>query len=79
MWLLLPAHYIMGPIHGAIVNRFGHKYGYVNYDDTGDLFQNNHHRFPSSPNCAKKSFEFDPAYPILKILEWVGIIRFSKS
>lgn len=94
MWLLLPAHYIMGPIHGAIVNWFGHKYSYVNYDDTGDqsrntlpvdivtmgeLFQNNHHRFPSSLNFAKKSFEFDPTYPILKMLELVGIGRFSKS
>ena len=94
MWLLLPLHFIMGPIHGAIVNWFGHKYGYVNYHDTGDksvntlpvdfvtmgeLFQNNHHKFPSSANFAKRWFEYDPAYPILKVLNWIGIIRFSKS
>ena len=30
--LLLPAHFIMGPIHGAIVNWCGHRYGYRNFD-----------------------------------------------
>jgi stearoyl-CoA desaturase (Delta-9 desaturase) len=94
MWCLLPLHYIMGPIHGGIVNWFGHKYGYVNYPETGDesrntvpvdiitmgeLFQNNHHRFPSSMNFAQRAFEFDPTYPILKIFAWLRIIRFSKS
>ena len=57
--LLLPVHFIMGPIHGAIVNWCGHRYGYRNFesDDVsrntlvfdfltmGELFQNNHHRF----------------------------------
>lgn len=31
MWLLLPIHFVMGPVHGAIVNWCGHKYGYVNF------------------------------------------------
>lgn len=33
VFLLLPIHYFMGPIHGAIVNWYGHsdKYGYRNY------------------------------------------------
>ena len=93
LWLLLPFHFIIGPIHGAIVNWFGHKLGYVNFDDTGDLskntlpfdfvtmgelFQNNHHKFPHSINFAKRMFEFDPAYPIIKVLSWLRIIRFSK-
>ncbi|MCI0532922.1 acyl-CoA desaturase, partial [bacterium] len=86
-------HFIMGPIHGAIVNWFGHKVGYVNFDDTGDLskntlpldfvtmgelFQNNHHKFPHSMNFAKKVFEFDPTFPIIKVLGWLGVIKFSK-
>src|SRR3546814_16337146 len=33
MFLLLPIHYLMGPIQGAIVNWCGHKYGYANYDN----------------------------------------------
>ena len=32
MYLLLPAHFLMGPIHGAIVNWAGHMYGYRNFD-----------------------------------------------
>jgi stearoyl-CoA desaturase (Delta-9 desaturase) len=94
MFLLLPVHYLMGPIHGGIVNWFGHKYGYRNFEDTGDhsrnslavdfltmgeLFQNNHHKFPSRPNFAVHKFEIDPAYPLLKLMNWVRIIRFSKE
>ena len=35
-YLLLPVHFVMGPIHGAIVNWCGHKYGYRNFDTTRD-------------------------------------------
>ena len=30
-FLLLPIHFLMGPIQGAIVNWFGHKLGYQNF------------------------------------------------
>src|SRR5688572_1371387 len=32
MFLLIPLHIFMGPLHGAIVNWCGHKYGYSNFD-----------------------------------------------
>ena len=32
MFALLPLHFVMGPIHGAIVNWCGHRYGYRNFD-----------------------------------------------
>lgn len=93
MYLLLPIHFLMGPVQGAIVNWCGHKYGYVNFKDTddhsrnslpfdfitmGELFQNNHHKFPSRPNFKARFFEFDPTYPIMKVLSWVRIIHFSR-
>ena len=31
MYLLLPIHFLMGPVHGSIVNWCGHKYGSVNF------------------------------------------------
>ena len=82
----------MGPIHGGIVNWCGHKYGYSNFDNKdksknttpfdflmlGELFQNNHHKYPNSPNFAKKWFEFDPVYPFMRLLHWVGIIKLRK-
>jgi stearoyl-CoA desaturase (Delta-9 desaturase) len=89
LYLLLPVHFLMGPVHGAIVNWFGHKLGYSNFDNNdkskntlvfdlvmgGELFQNNHHKHADSPNFAKKWYEFDPTYPVMKVLDWVHIIK----
>jgi stearoyl-CoA desaturase (delta-9 desaturase) len=88
LYALLPMHYVMGPIHGAIVNWCGHKYGYRNYGcpdrskntlvfdvlTMGELFQNNHHKFGMAPNFAARWFEIDPTYQIMRVLAWVGII-----
>ncbi len=92
MFLLLPVHFFMGPFHGAIVNWCGHKYGYSNYSNNdhskntlpfdflmmGELFQNNHHKSPNSINFAKKWYEFDPSYPIIRILNFTRIIHLRK-
>jgi stearoyl-CoA desaturase (delta-9 desaturase) len=90
-YLLLPIHYVVGPIHGAIVNYCGHKFGYRNFDTPhgdksrntlifdfltgGELFQNNHHARAQNPNFAARWFELDPTYPIIRILDAVGIIE----
>ncbi len=92
MFLLLPIHYLMGPIHGAIVNWAGHKYGYRNFNEgdkskntlfldilmMGELFQNNHHHAGSKPNFAAKWFEFDPTYPIILLLDKLHIIKLAR-
>jgi stearoyl-CoA desaturase (Delta-9 desaturase) len=89
--LLLPFHYVMGPVHGAIVNWCGHRYGYRNFqgdDDSkntlfvdfvtwGELFQNNHHRFGQSPNFAVRWFELDPTYQVMKAMAFLGVIEFG--
>jgi stearoyl-CoA desaturase (Delta-9 desaturase) len=88
-FLFLPIHYLIGPVHGAIVNWFGHKHGYSNFDNHdnskntlafdflmfGELFQNNHHKFPRKPNFAVRWFEWDPAYALMIVLEKIGIIK----
>ncbi|MBC7541841.1 MAG: acyl-CoA desaturase [Candidatus Sericytochromatia bacterium] len=94
-WLfaLLPFHFVMGPVHGAIVNWCGHKYGYRNFDSAdkstnalvfdfltaGELFQNNHHAFAMSPNFGVKWYEIDPTYWFMRALRAVGIITFKAS
>jgi stearoyl-CoA desaturase (Delta-9 desaturase) len=89
LFVLLPMHFIMGPIHGAIVNWCGHVYGYKNFDNgdksrntlvldfvtAGELFQNNHHKFGMSPNFAARWFEVDPAYQGMRVLAALGIIN----
>lgn len=93
MYFLLPIHFMMGPVHGAIVNWSGHKYGYANFDNNdksknslildflmlGELFQNNHHRLPKRVNFAVKWYEFDPTYPIVKLLHATGIIKLKPT
>jgi stearoyl-CoA desaturase (delta-9 desaturase) len=91
-FLLLPAHYLMGPIHGAIVNWFGHKVGYTNFKNgdnskntllidflmMGELFQNNHHKFPLKLNFGVKWFEFDPTWQIIRVMNWIGILKLKR-
>ena len=87
-FLLLPIHFLMGPIQGAIVNWFGHKMGYSNFDNNdhsknttpwgffllGELFQNNHHFKGDDPNFAKKWYEFDGTYQIMRCLHFFKVI-----
>ena len=89
VWL----HSIMGPMQGAVVNWCGHKYGYRNFDTPdksknmlpwdlilmGELLQNNHHRNGSDPNLASKWWELDPTYPVMKVMDFVGIIKLKSA
>ena len=90
-FILLPIHFLMGPIHGAFVNWCGHKYGYRNYSTgdhskntflwdlffLGETFQNNHHRYPNRANFATRWFEFDILYPAIWALDRMRVIRLS--
>jgi stearoyl-CoA desaturase (delta-9 desaturase) len=94
-WLfaLLPAHFLMGPIHGAIVNWCGHRYGYSNFDNgddsknslpfdfvtLGELFQNNHHKYGMSPSFAARWFEVDPTYLAIRAFKALGILELNTS
>ncbi len=92
MFLLLPVHFLVGPVQGAIVNWCGHKYGYANHNNDdhsknslpvdfllmGELMQNNHHKSPNSPNFAQKWFEIDPTWPVMKVLHGLKIIKLRK-
>lgn len=92
-YLLLPFHYFMGPLHGAIVNWFGHTAGYRNFDTDdksrnslpfdfvtmGELFQNNHHRYGQSLNFAARAWEIDPSYWVIRGFAALGIIQIVKE
>ena len=89
-FILIPIHALMGPIHGFIVNWFGHKHGYRNFSETndqstnslpidflmsGELYQNNHHRFPQKSNFAYRWFEIDFGYIVLLLLDKFKVIK----
>src|SRR3954466_1641613 len=94
LWLLLPIHFLMSPIHGAIINWFAHKYGYRNFEvgDTsknflpvdflmmGESYHNNHHKLSSRANFGGiRWHEIDPTYQVIKLLNKVGFIRLAKQ
>ena len=83
----------MSPVHGAIVNWAGHKYGYRNFNENdyskntlifdflmlGELFQNNHHHAGARPNFAAKWWEIDPVYPIIILLDKIKVIKLVRN
>ena len=92
-WLLLPIQITSGAVHGAIINWFAHKYGYINYKMKntsqnlfsidiimlGESYHNNHHKFPSAVNFGKRWHELDPIYPVIRLLGWMKVIKIKKA
>lgn len=92
VWLLFPFALVLGPLHGAIINWYAHKYGYNNYKlkntshnlmhidflMLGESYHNNHHQSPSSINFGRRWHEVDPAFLIIKLLAWLRIINLKK-
>ncbi len=91
-FLLLPIHIFMVPVQGVIINWFAHKYGSVNFKVKntstnlfkvdflmmGEAYHNNHHKNPSGTNFGFRWYELDPTYGIMRILNWLKIIRIHK-
>jgi stearoyl-CoA desaturase (delta-9 desaturase) len=91
MYALFPIQIIIGPLHGAIINWFAHKWGYRNFNtkDTsknflpldllmiGESYHNNHHANQKNPNFGVRFFEIDPTYLVLKLLHLFRIIQLS--
>ena len=90
MFLLIPVHILMGPVHGTIINWFAHKYGYTNFkvNNTsknllpidflmlGESYHNNHHKFPSRINFGGiKWHEIDPVYPVIRLFDRLGVVK----
>ena len=91
-WLLLPILFMMAPIHGVIINWFGHIYGYVNFKtkDTsknlfrfdflmrGEGYHNNHHKHSSRVNFGGEHwYEIDITYLIIRVLNKIGVIKLN--
>jgi len=85
----LPVILLMAPIHGVIINWFGHIYGHENYTMKntsknifhfdflmmGEGYHNNHHKNSSSANFGVKWHEVDITYLIMRFLNAIGCIQ----
>jgi len=92
-WLLLPVILVMGAFHGAVINWFAHKWGYINFRMRntsknllfidilmlGESYHNNHHKRPSAVNFGKRWHEIDPIYPVIRLFAWMKIIQLPKT
>lgn len=92
LYILLPVIIGMGAFHGAIINWFAHRFGYKNFrlNNTsenllsvdllmlGESYHNNHHKHPSAVNFGVRWHEIDPVYPVIRLLNWLRVIRIVK-
>jgi hypothetical protein len=82
-------HMVAYVLLNSSVNSFCHMIGYRNYDNTatnlrlvawltgGEGLHNNHHEHPSAAKFSRKfrRKEFDPAWPLIRLLECCGLAR----
>jgi stearoyl-CoA desaturase (delta-9 desaturase) len=81
------------PIQGWMVNSLGHRLGYRNFnlpDNSrnnttvawlvmGEGYQNNHHKYPSSPTFAVKWWELDLGFGLCRVAQFFRFIRIPKE
>ena len=79
----------MAPIHGVIINWFGHLYGYVNFKMKntsknlfrfdflmmGEGYHNNHHKQSSNADFGVKWYEIDITFLVIKLLHRFQLIQ----
>ena len=93
-WTLLGAgiHAVMYVfVLSSSINGLCHSVGYKNFENTatniralalitgGEGLHNNHHGYPRSPKFSFKASEFDPAWPIIKLLIALNLAKPSKT
>ena len=72
------------------INGLCHQFGYKNFDNTagnfrtvalltgGEGLHNNHHGRPRAAKFSVRASEIDPAWPIIRTLELLGLARITK-
>ena len=83
-WL---THIVLYVTVNAMINGLGHAVGYRNYSNgatnlrwlawisAGEGLHNNHHEYPSAARFSMRKREFDPAWPVIRLLERCGLAK----
>jgi stearoyl-CoA desaturase (delta-9 desaturase) len=73
------------------INGLCHHVGYKNFDNTatnirslailtgGEGLHNNHHGYPRSPKFSFRGSEFDPAWPVIRLLTLLRLAKPYKT
>ena len=83
-------HSVLYVLLNSMINSVCHMIGYRNYDNTatnlqwvafltgGEGLHNNHHEYPTSARFAHKGLEIDPAWPVIHVLERLGLAKVKR-
>ena len=81
------AHVVTYIMVNAMINSLGHMIGYRNYENeatnlqwlamitAGEGLHNNHHEYPTAARFSMRKREIDPAWPVIRLLEVLGLAR----
>jgi len=74
----------------SAINSVCHMIGYRNFENTatnlqwiafltaGEGLHNNHHQYPTSARFALRGHEIDPAWPVIRLLELLGLAKVNR-
>jgi fatty-acid desaturase len=80
-------HTVLYVVLNAAINGAGHTFGYKNFANdatnlkllalvtAGEGLHNNHHARPAAPKLSAFRGEFDPAWPIIRLLEKFRLVE----
>src|SRR2546423_13187887 len=83
-------HVVFYILLNSMINSLGHTIGYRNYQNQatnlqwvafltgGEGLHNNHHEYPTSARFSLRSWEIDPAWPVIWSLERLGLAKAKK-
>jgi len=86
----MAVHAVAYVVLSAAINGLCHQVGYRNYDNTatnlqwvafltgGEGLHNNHHEFPTSARFSLRGRELDPAWPVIRLLERLGLAKVKR-
>ena len=84
------SHVVLYILLNSSINSICHMIGYRNYDNLatnlqsialltgGEGLHNNHHEYPTSARFSWKRGEFDPAWPVIRTLEIMGLAKVNR-
>jgi stearoyl-CoA desaturase (delta-9 desaturase) len=84
-------HMVLYVLVNAMINSLGHAIGYRNFDNqatnlqwlalisAGEGLHNNHHEYPTSARFSLRRRELDPAWPVIRMLETLGLAKVQRE